>query len=45
MVKDNEKEFKKAVADYLLLNDYVNTDLTDEDIAKISEGVMMEYVS
>ena len=45
MVKSNEKEFKQAVADYLLLNDYLNKELSNEDIAKISEEVMMEFLS
>ncbi len=44
MVKDNEKEFKQAVADYLLLNDYIHESLSDEDISKISEDVMLDFV-
>ena len=45
MVKSNEKEFKQAVVDYLLLNDYLNKELSNEDIAEISEAVMMEFLS
>ena len=45
MVKDNEKEFKQAIADYLLLNDYNNGDLSDEKIIEISESVVLEFIS
>lgn len=45
MVKDNEKDFRQAVADYLLLNEYIHKELSEEDIAEISEGVMMEFFS
>ena len=45
MVKDNEKEFRQAVADYLLLNDYKHKELSEDDIVEISDGVMMEFLS
>ena len=45
MVKNDEKDFKTAVADYLLLNDYINKDLSNDEIKKISEEIMMEFLS
>ena len=45
MVKDNKKNFRQFISDYLLLSDYDLNDLSDEDIILISEDVMMKYFS